>query len=553
MYQRPISTIESGSPGGNYNALGPVTRTGDRAYGRYGMMGKNIPQWSMAALGQSLTPDQFLANKNAQDAIFNHRFGQYVNKYGPGGAARAWFAGEGGMNDMGRRDQLGTTVANYQNKFLRGLQGGQGGQGGQSPVQLASLGGVPTADTPTPMGGAGPAPDSPPAEAGPVVAQAQGQTPFAPGLRVGPGPGFGPAPAAPAAPVVQPAPPLPTPNSTIQAAPRPGEMTAQPKFPTLEPKTLDELKLERALVNPRYGNDPQYKQHVESLLAPYKAEREAKDAFKKIEYQKQLDRWNAQQGETFKENSPTALIEREIKTLEADLKRTTNPIEKQAKQVELEQKLATLEKTRKEIAQKKTMQVGDLILEQQDDGTWIDKTPGVVRENIKLTQEQSDTLKFYERSRTAGRIVGDGAVLANLKDSLVGRVPIGGNFYLTPEYRIANAAAEDWIQATVRDISGATIRDEEIAQAKRTYFPVPGDDAEAIALKAKRRETAEQTLLHSLGNARFLADRFDQDFRLIPTRTEEKMPDGRVRTDPDTGKQEVLITKPNGNRRWVPK
>lgn len=119
---RAISGIESS---GRYNLLGPVTRKGDRAYGKYQVMGANIPEWTRDALGAPMTPDQFLADPNAQEAVFAHRFGQYRAKYGPEGAARAWFAGEGGMNDLGRKDQLGTSVAAYGQKFSR-LGGGSG-------------------------------------------------------------------------------------------------------------------------------------------------------------------------------------------------------------------------------------------------------------------------------------------------------------------------------------------------------------------------------------------------------------------------------------------
>jgi hypothetical protein len=84
-------------------------------------MGNNIPTWSQAALGRSVSPQEFLANPKLQDSIFKHRFGQYVDKYGPGGAARAWFAGEGGMNNPNAKDQLGTTVAGYERRFLGGL------------------------------------------------------------------------------------------------------------------------------------------------------------------------------------------------------------------------------------------------------------------------------------------------------------------------------------------------------------------------------------------------------------------------------------------------
>jgi hypothetical protein len=128
-----IAGIESG---GKYDALGPVTSSGDRAFGKYQVMGANIPEWTKAHLGQSMTPEQFLANPQAQDAVFNGQFGQYAKKYGPEGAARAWFAGEGGMNNPNARDQLGTTVQAYGDRFTAGM-----GQQPQAPVQVAQAGG----------------------------------------------------------------------------------------------------------------------------------------------------------------------------------------------------------------------------------------------------------------------------------------------------------------------------------------------------------------------------------------------------------------------------
>jgi hypothetical protein len=93
-FQNFISAITSQESGGNYNALGqPVG--GDRAYGRYQIMGNNIPGWTKSALGHSLTPQQFLADRQAQDATAQHFLGNYYNKYGPAGAAVAWYAGEG--------------------------------------------------------------------------------------------------------------------------------------------------------------------------------------------------------------------------------------------------------------------------------------------------------------------------------------------------------------------------------------------------------------------------------------------------------------------------
>lgn len=125
--RQAISGIESG---GNYGQVGPQTKTGDRAYGKYQVMGANIPQWTQEVLGKPMTPQQFLANPQAQDAVFDAKFGQYAQKYGPDGAARAWFAGEGGMNNPNARDVLGTTVQKYADRFNAAM----GGQGAAPPT-----------------------------------------------------------------------------------------------------------------------------------------------------------------------------------------------------------------------------------------------------------------------------------------------------------------------------------------------------------------------------------------------------------------------------------
>src|SRR5688500_8767678 len=47
--RQAIAGIESG---GRYNAIGPRTKNGDRAYGKYQVMGNNVPVWTKAALGR---------------------------------------------------------------------------------------------------------------------------------------------------------------------------------------------------------------------------------------------------------------------------------------------------------------------------------------------------------------------------------------------------------------------------------------------------------------------------------------------------------------------
>lgn len=88
-----IKSQESGSPEGRYGIAHKETPSGDRAYGAYGIMGKNIPAWTMEALGRAMSPADFVKDPVAQDKVFDYKFGSYLQKYGPEGAANAWYTG----------------------------------------------------------------------------------------------------------------------------------------------------------------------------------------------------------------------------------------------------------------------------------------------------------------------------------------------------------------------------------------------------------------------------------------------------------------------------
>jgi len=114
-----ISGIESG---GRYDAVGPAVKrkdgSVDYAYGKYQVMGANIPSWTKQALGVALTPQQFLANNKAQEAVFEDQFARNTAKYGsPQDAASVWFSGKPLAKAGQRADILGTTVPAYVNKF----------------------------------------------------------------------------------------------------------------------------------------------------------------------------------------------------------------------------------------------------------------------------------------------------------------------------------------------------------------------------------------------------------------------------------------------------
>lgn len=132
-YRDAIASIESAGSG-DYSAVGPTHPELGRALGRYQIMEANIGPWSQQVLGREVTPDEFMANPQIQDAIFDGIFNGYVEEYGPEGAAQAWFAGPGGVGKLDRKDSLGTDVGSYGQRFMQAL--GQNEQAAQ-PVQLA--------------------------------------------------------------------------------------------------------------------------------------------------------------------------------------------------------------------------------------------------------------------------------------------------------------------------------------------------------------------------------------------------------------------------------
>lgn len=137
-YRDAIAGIESAGSG-DYGAIGPTHPTMGRAMGRYQIMESNIGPWSLAALGREVTPDEFMANPQIQDAIFDHRFGGYVDQYGPEGAAQAWFAGPGGVGKTDRKDVLGTTVGDYGQMFMGALNGPVAAPAGASTATNSAM------------------------------------------------------------------------------------------------------------------------------------------------------------------------------------------------------------------------------------------------------------------------------------------------------------------------------------------------------------------------------------------------------------------------------
>lgn len=87
---RALGAQESGN---NYGAV----NNDSGALGRWQVMPANIQGpggWDMEALGRNVSTEQFLNNKQLQNAIIRYKFGNYLKDYGLKGALSAWYSGD---------------------------------------------------------------------------------------------------------------------------------------------------------------------------------------------------------------------------------------------------------------------------------------------------------------------------------------------------------------------------------------------------------------------------------------------------------------------------
>ena len=109
-----VAKVETGGEKNPYSAKGTVTNSGDRAYGKYQVMGANIPSWTKEVLGREMTPQEFLADPDAQEKVARAKLGGYLQTYGDApDAASMWFTGKPLAKGANKTDINGMTGARY--------------------------------------------------------------------------------------------------------------------------------------------------------------------------------------------------------------------------------------------------------------------------------------------------------------------------------------------------------------------------------------------------------------------------------------------------------
>lgn len=133
------------------------------------------------------------------------------------------------------------------------------------------------------------------------------------------------------------------------------------------------------------------------------------------------------------------------------------------------------------------------------------------------TEFQGKSAAFGLRATEADKIISEltGAyspAAVNAKTNVEGWPLVGGalgaavnKFKLDANDQKAEQAQRDFINAVLRQESGAAIGDSEFDNARKQYFPQPGDGPDVIAQKARNRQLAIQGFQSNAGRAAMTA------------------------------------------------
>ncbi|MCS3741994.1 hypothetical protein [Rhizobium sp. BK661] len=122
----------------------------------------------------------------------------------------------------------------------------------------------------------------------------------------------------------------------------------------------------------------------------------------------------------------------------------------------------------------------------------------------KVTIDESKAAGFADRMNEAEAIIQKyGAAGANVKDQFVSDndyIPnVAENWLLSNDFQNFGQARRNFINAQLRRESGAVIGPTEFENARKQYFPEPGDNDEVLKQKAQNRKTAIDAMVRDAG------------------------------------------------------
>lgn len=124
------------------------------------------------------------------------------------------------------------------------------------------------------------------------------------------------------------------------------------------------------------------------------------------------------------------------------------------------------------------------------------------KNRLEMNEAQSKAAGFYDRTLEALPVIKQNQEAGlSLENRAASAIPVLGNYMVSDEYQKLDQAQRDFINAILRRESGAVISPQEFDNARKQYFPQPGDSKSTLAQKQKNRETAAEGLRSSAGSA----------------------------------------------------
>ena len=146
-----------------------------------------------------------------------------------------------------------------------------------------------------------------------------------------------------------------------------------------------------------------------------------------------------------------------------------------------------------------------------------------------LTEFQGKSMNFGTRSAEADKILRNTEYNPASVEA-VRKTGIVGNLFAAPETQKVVQAQRDFVNAVLRQESGAAISASEFENAQKQYFPQPGDSQEVIAQKAKNRETVIKGFARQAGpnGGRDVIETFNAPYPVQQTPQQTPAKQGRL-------------------------
>lgn len=118
----------------------------------------------------------------------------------------------------------------------------------------------------------------------------------------------------------------------------------------------------------------------------------------------------------------------------------------------------------------------------------------------KRTDEQNKAAGFSDRMlQSMGAVDQFEKSALDLGNKAASNIPVVGNYMVSNDFQQLEQAQRDYINAVLRRESGAVISPEEFDNARKQYFPQPGDTPETLEQKRRNRIASLDGMKRSAG------------------------------------------------------